>query len=170
LIDIRPFEVRDQEAILACIVGLQEYERRLDPYTLPGETIAVPYFHELLENCREKRGLIYVADSNGQIVGFISMMVEQSHDTLTSIREYLYISDIYVVESHRGQGIGTMLLNKAEDYARQVGCSVIQMYSLAKNDAALGVYHKFGFQDREILLSKELRPIPHSANDEGLIE
>jgi GNAT superfamily N-acetyltransferase len=168
VVHIRPFEKQDREAVLTCIVSLQEYERSLDPCTLPGEATAAPYLQDLLENCHKKRGMVYVAESDGQIIGFVSMLVEHSNDKLISLRDYLYICDIFVVESHRGEGIGTALLIEAEQYARQMGCSVIQMNSLANNATALAIYRKFGFKDREILLSKELFQNRQTGSAQGL--
>lgn len=153
---IRPYEERDHDSVVACIAELQDYEHEIDSYTLPGKVVAAPYFTDLLKKCRDQQGAIYIAEVAGNVAGFISMFAERSNNRLISLQNYVYISDIFVKDNHRGEGIAKMLLAQAETYTREIGYTVIQLSSLVDNAVALSLYQKLGYEERRILFSKEL--------------
>ena len=62
----------------------------------------------------------------------------------------LNVHDLAVAKEHRGQGISVMLLNAAEDVARERGCCKLTLEVLEKNERARGVYRKFGFADYQL--------------------
>jgi putative acetyltransferase len=61
-----------------------------------------------------------------------------------------------VVESRRGQGIGTALVLAAADWARERGLHKLTLGVFPSNDAAIGLYRKLGFAD-EGLRVKQIR-------------
>jgi putative acetyltransferase len=61
-----------------------------------------------------------------------------------------------VVESRRGQGIGTALVLAAADWARERGLHKLTLGVFPSNDAAIGLYRKLGFAD-EGLRMKQIR-------------
>src|SRR5713226_6382706 len=124
---IREYRPEDQERIKQCIIELQDFERSLEPDCVEGITIVTRYFHDLLDACREKNGRIFVAEVNGEVVGFVSVRIETDWDTyLSSITEHGYISDIVLLPAYRSQGIGRALLQKAEEYARAQGIELLK--------------------------------------------
>ncbi len=58
--------------------------------------------------------------------------------------------------SHRGQGYGTALLQKAEEFARQRGMTMLKIQVLVKNQQATSVYLHAGFRPYELALLKPL--------------
>ena len=56
----------------------------------------------------------------------------------------LYLEDIIVTESHRGYGIGKMLLEEAIEMARQTRCTGMMWQVLDWNQPAIGFYKQFG--------------------------
>ncbi len=61
----------------------------------------------------------------------------------------LYVSDLLVSSAQRGQGIGSALLNSAENYARAQGCVRIMLNNL-KTDHSYerGYYVSRGYEER----------------------
>ena len=53
-------------------------------------------------------------------------------------------------------GIGEELIKKAKGFASKKGITEIRVNSLIRNIAALNLYHKAGFHDKEILLTKTI--------------
>lgn len=51
-----------------------------------------------------------------------------------------------LVKSHRGQGLGTRLLQSAIDHAKKIGLEKIELSVYADNAAAIALYKKLGFQ------------------------
>ena len=61
-----------------------------------------------------------------------------------------YVSELFVHESHRGQGIGGQLLKVMETEARKRGCSRLMLINLRKRESyQRRFYHKQGWEERE---------------------
>jgi GNAT superfamily N-acetyltransferase len=55
------------------------------------------------------------------------------------------ISDYFVLPTHRGRGIGRLLLEEIERYARQTGCCKLTLEVQENNHRARGLYSAAGF-------------------------
>lgn len=62
----------------------------------------------------------------------------------------LNIHDVAVAADYRGQGIGTMMLNKVEQVAHQRGYCKLTLEVLEGNQIAKNAYRSFGFQSYEL--------------------
>ena len=71
---IRPYTATDFDAARQCVVELQEVERTIDPRLRAGESMAVPYWEHVLQRCREARGQVFVAVSDGSVVGVVPFL------------------------------------------------------------------------------------------------
>lgn len=56
----------------------------------------------------------------------------------------LYMDDLYVKESHRGSGIGTLLINKVISFANSNGCHKLRWQVSDWNAPAIGFYKSLG--------------------------
>lgn len=92
-----------------------------------------------------------------RLVGFVCVRLEHDEEVyLSTLTDYAYISDLVVLPSHRGQGYGAALLQKAEEFARQQGTTTLKIEVLAKNQQAAAVYLHAGFPPYELVLLKQL--------------
>jgi GNAT superfamily N-acetyltransferase len=66
------------------------------------------------------------------------------------------ITELFVREAFRGQGIGTALMARAEAFCRDRGCASVRVEVFAPNVAAHRVYRELGYADRDIDLIKLL--------------
>lgn len=57
-----------------------------------------------------------------------------------------YIEDVVVHPDYRYHGIGSTLLQRIIDYAKEVGCTSIDLCSNDTRQEAHGLYRKFGFE------------------------
>jgi ribosomal protein S18 acetylase RimI-like enzyme len=148
----------DAPGLRACIIELQEFERRIDPSLPPGAVMAQAYASYILDRCQACAGKVYVVEANRQVVGFVciwaTVMPSEPDEPQSS---YAYVSDLVVLPRFRRQGLGRALLLRAENYAREQGVSVIRIGVLAGNSMARALYSSAGFVDRRIELSKSLR-------------
>jgi RimJ/RimL family protein N-acetyltransferase len=85
--------------------------------------------------------VVYVAEDEGAIVGRLSL----SRDPHPASR---HVADLglMVAESHRRQGVGTMLLDQAVAWARSAGISKLELHVFPWNEPALALYTSFGFE------------------------
>ena len=97
--------------------------------------------------------LIYAGD---QAIGYVAL-------TLGYSLEYLgrdaFVDELYVRESHRGQGVGTRALAFVEDICRQLGVRALHLEVERENTRAYHVYQKSGFRDQQrYLMTKRTTP------------
>ena len=154
---VRPYTQQDFDQIVQCVFALQEYERGMDDWMETGEKIAIPYTQALLSEMEKGELLLFVAELNNQIIGFITVYPSVESDELDEIpHTYAYISDLVVLDKHRGSGMGKQLLQYVETYLREAGAGVVRIKVLAVNERAAEVYRKAGYTDRLITLEKRL--------------
>ena len=72
----------------------------------------------------------------------------------------LYISVLAVDEKHRGKGIGSLLLSKSIDTAKESECRSVLLDVHEDNKAALALYEKYGFRLRDRNSSPNLSTRP----------
>ena len=68
-----------------------------------------------------------------------------------------YVSDLFVETTHRRQGVGSRLLERAERHIRALGVTRLRIAALAGNAPARRAYEKLGFDPYVVLLEKRWR-------------
>jgi ribosomal protein S18 acetylase RimI-like enzyme len=156
----RAYREDDKAAIHACIVELQDYERRIDPRLRPGPEMAADYFTQMLDRCRNYAGRVFVVECNGQVAGFATILARVPFQELDDPPgEYALVSDLVVLESFRRRGYGTALLRAAERYAVEQGAGELRIGVLSANQQARRLYLEAGFhQHIEVLMKHLNRP------------
>jgi GNAT superfamily N-acetyltransferase len=154
---IRQSRQDDSAAIRQCIVELQEFERGIDPRLRPGESMADAYWDQIQERCAAANGVVYVAIQDEALVGFVAVLAEEPFEGLDNPPgTYGLVSDIVVLGSHRGQGIGRKLLEQAEAFVRAVGARELRIGVLSGNQNARRLYLNAGFLPSFEILTKNV--------------
>ncbi len=154
---IRLYRDADDDAVKALIVGLQAHERQFEPRMSAPEDIQDTYFAYIRSRCAKETGEILVAETGGDIVGFVCVLARVVADDIDEDRyEYAYVSDLVVAPDHRGAGVGSALLAEAETFARAHGAKWLRIGVLAGNEGAIKLYRRAGFVDRAVQLEKPL--------------
>lgn len=84
-------------------------------------------------------GAVFFALLNGQPVGVVAVR-KLSADVFEFCK-------LVVLESGRGQGIGSQLVNACLDFSRTNGATLLMLQSFKKLAVALGMYERMGFVD-----------------------
>jgi ribosomal protein S18 acetylase RimI-like enzyme len=108
------------------------------------------------EFLRDPRHHLVVAVDDGAVVGFISAVHYVHPD---KPRPELWINEVAVASTHRGQGIGGKLLNAILEIARGVGASEAWVLTNRSNAAAMRLYASLGGQtasDDEVMFTFKL--------------
>lgn len=82
-----------------------------------------------------------VAELDGVLVGFAHFSF--THSTWASSQD-LYLEDLYVSPSVRGQGLGKTLIFRLTEIAREVGSRKVWWETQAHNDVARRLYDSVG--------------------------
>jgi len=82
-----------------------------------------------------------------ELLNHIVLNAELFHTGYTPLlsEDDFYISVVVVDEEQRGMGLGTSLVQKAIEIAREKRCSKVVLDVDAENGAAVELYQKFGF-------------------------
>lgn len=122
-------------------------------------TTSTYYAEKLLKNVAEKDGKIYVAEEDGTLVGFIgAYLTEQSEEEQLEFIDMKtgYISELFVTETLRNQGIGQQLLDKAHNYLKAKGCTHSELEVFAPNKKAHDFYLEHEYKDKNIQMIRSL--------------
>jgi GNAT superfamily N-acetyltransferase len=88
----------------------------------------------------------FVGTMNGMILGFVNFHIL---DFPLIVGKECYLTDLLVLSSERGQGVGSELLIEAEKFAKENGCTRMMLNNGKWSEAyQRGFYKKFGFHER----------------------
>ena len=153
---IRRAEIKDLKGInkLLCQVLMVHHKGRPDIFKVDSKKYND---EELLEIIADDKRPIYIAEDNGEIVGYAFCVFEQhiGNNILTDIKT-LYIDDLCVDETKRGQHIGRKLYEYVLDFAKNSGCYNVTLNVWACNESALKFYEKMGLTPQKIGMEKIL--------------
>jgi GNAT superfamily N-acetyltransferase len=155
---IRPFEERDLPALLSLVRELQAHEVVLYDRMKPVEEMDVWYVDLLKKQCAEEDGTLLVAEEQGQVVGYASILTNVIEDgTGDEVRySYAHVGDLVTALAQRGRGIGRLLLDECERRAKVAGRDELRITVLAENRRAHEIYRTFGFDDLLVDMRKKL--------------
>ena len=105
----------------------------------------------------EKRPVFVAEDAGGRVIGhaFCLLREVQDHPLFEDDRS-LYIDDICVDRSCRGQGVGRALFEHCASFARERGCRRITLNVWAFNGPARKFYESLGMEPLTIGMEKRL--------------
>jgi ribosomal protein S18 acetylase RimI-like enzyme len=156
---IAPYSPADRQAIVRGNIDLQETERALSEFCLPGKEIGELYLDHLLELNRKQKGTILVAKIDGRVVGFISCRIEYDDSVTTTedLNTHGYISDAWTHPDYRKNGIFKKLCAAAESYLQHFPeVKVVKLNVIAGNEPAIAAYKRAGFKPQELTLVKRI--------------
>lgn len=111
---------------------------------------------ELEEKIKDDFAPIFVADDEGETVGYAFCVIED-HPATTNTRamKTLYIDDLCVDENCRGKHVGKILYDYVLDFARGIGCYNVTLNVWEGNEARR-FYEKMGMRVRKTMMETVL--------------
>ena len=97
---------------------------------------------------------LLVARGNGTVIGFTSFSLERGTLSLDATRGVL--SNIYVEPAYRGHGVGTALLEAAEEALREQGAEIVILEVMADNEAARRFYEQREYETYRVAMKRSL--------------
>jgi len=153
---IREYYRPDELGVKKCILELKKYESQFDLDYLTDD-ISVSKLFEDIQKGKENGGEIFVAETEGKIVGFISLNIVNKNDELITKRvDTVYISDMVVLPEYRNRGIGKKLLDKAEEFTKERKIKYIKLIVFADNEVVKKLYEEKGFSSYEVTMLKKV--------------
>jgi len=121
------------------------------PRVIEINSIALPehysdyFYYEILAEFPET---FLLAELGGSVVGYIMCRVEYGFSQVKrlGLARKGHVVSIAVLEEHRGKGLGTTLLNLAQEELRKKGCSECYLEVRVSNEGATELYKRLGYK------------------------
>jgi GNAT superfamily N-acetyltransferase len=134
---IRPYAPSD---LLACRDLWRELTQRhrdiYDDPTIGGDDPGRHFDEHHLKD--ERLAGTWVAERGGAVVGLCSLLVSGDEGE---------VDPVVVQTDVRSQGIGTLLIGRAVEEARERGVRLLSIRPVARNIEAMALYHRLGFRN-----------------------
>jgi ribosomal protein S18 acetylase RimI-like enzyme len=156
---IDPYTPADFSVLVGFVSAIQEHERMTVPELKSGREIGDQYATSLVHTVQEQSGVLLLAKDKGEPLGFVCAWIATDPDPLVQdeAREHAYVSDIFVTDARRREGVAHALLAAAEAAFLAKGCRHVRVCSKATNRVAIKFYESCGFGPYEVIFSKELK-------------
>ena len=154
---IRKAESRDLPALgrLAAMLVRTHYAFDKERFLAPVDGIENGYASFLGRALQSPDDCVFVADDDGKIIGYAYAALEPlSWKELRGPAGFVH--DLAVDESSRRKGVGTQLMKAAMDWLRDHGAPRVILGTAALNQAAHALFHRLGFRDTMIEMTREL--------------
>ena len=157
--EIRRAEEKDiprlEELLLQ--VNLVHHKGRPDLFQV-GTKYTSEELSALLRN--ETRPILVAVDENDRVLGYcFGIFQQKKNDHILTDIKTLYIDDLCVDETIRGQHVGRTLYEAALALAKEEGCYNLTLNVWSCNESAMGFYQAMGLVPQKIGMEKILNGI-----------
>jgi ribosomal protein S18 acetylase RimI-like enzyme len=163
---IREYKSSDKNTVITLLEELQDYlvsidqKKRLIRAAEFGEVV----WNDDLKDVKENDGIIYLAEEDKQSIGFIAGTIEEKTTETMSDVDRVQVKpikagkllELYVQKQYRNQNVGSQLMEALENYFRKHKCTHFWTDVFAYNTAARRFYTYWGFEERDIFMTKEI--------------
>ena len=141
---VRRAEAKDIPAILQLLVQVDmvHHNGRPDLFRGPATKYSAAELAQILAD--EKTPVFVCTDEQDRVLGHGFCILQHSGGELMVEHTTLYIDDICVDETARGQGVGRALFERIRDYARKQGAYNVTLNVWTCNPGAIAFYEKLG--------------------------
>ena len=143
---IREGEQEDLDAVAALWEELTRLHHALDNrFWIRAERGRQAYRDWVAEGLDEDSRMLIVAEAAGRVVGFIHGMLKDAPAPLAP-RLTGHVTDLIVVEDHRGRGVGTRLVEAASRRFREKEAQELTLNAAVCNRRAREFWGAMGFE------------------------
>ena len=141
-IQTRPASIRDKEFIIALLPRLEEFGP--PPWRERSQMLAtdIQVLSEALSNESPGTAIFIAEDDQGVALGFIHL---QTGTDYYHHEKHGHIANVIVSPEGEGRGIGRMLMETGEEWARTQGYGWLTLSVFAQNVQAREVYQRLGY-------------------------
>lgn len=135
---IRPAKVDDAQAIGVLWLDLVQYHRELDDnMPIPADDGLQRYAQRIRNTVYDDLSQTYVAEENGEIVGYVMGMVIDLLPEMFLDERAGMVGDIFVSQERRGEGIGIALMDVMKNWFRLRDVSYYEWYVASANQTGI---------------------------------
>lgn len=143
-VSIRRADLADRDSIMVLWKRLMEFHAPLDPYFAMTEDAPEKFHSFLTDNLQQSDKIVMVAEINHKIIGYMMGMIMTSPPVF-KMQKYGEITDAFVDDRLRKQGMGEKLFSKMKAWFAAQGLHRIDINAAAKNPISNKFWKKMGF-------------------------
>ncbi len=140
---VRPYEAEDAQFILSLVARFSEFPLPEWRTAADLDRPTRASLQQALEQAEDGADIFVAVDASGRRAGFIHLQTEPDFFTGEKCG---YISEVAVDPAFEGQGVGSLLLAKAEEWCAAKGYRLLTLYVFAANARAQRLYERLGFR------------------------
>lgn len=148
--EIRFAQAKDVKGILNLLrqVGQVHHEGRPDIFRTGAQKYGASQVLAMLDSPATP---IFVAVEDDKVLGYgFCMFKKYENDPVIADHATLYIDDLCVDESHRGQHVGKAIYDEIVRYAKMRRCYNVTLNVWTCNPGAMGFYESLGLKPQKI--------------------
>jgi GNAT superfamily N-acetyltransferase len=159
---IRPAVVMDIPHLMKLYTEFHEYYVDMVPLQLrslvkPTYSVDAALENTLRRILADPDAIVLVADNRGQLVGLSEVYLRE--DSLPGDGRnypYAYMQSLVVAAPSRSQGVGMLLVDAAEEWARSHGCQEMRLEPAEYVEGLLNFYERLGYRTVRRTMAHEL--------------
>lgn len=153
------YSTKYDENIKDLLYELQEYICSIDreKYNIMTNECREESFNKTIKEVNENNGIIFLAEDNNEIIGFIAGIIIEAENTYEFRGPKTgRVTELIVTKNCRAKGTGKLLLNKMEEYFRNNGCKRALIEVFEYNEIGKNFYYKNNYFNRVIDIMKHI--------------
>lgn len=134
----------DQEKVIRLILQCQRYQQgELDNQLIEESQFEKDWRDYFTRALKDKHTEQFICVEHSEPIAYIRVRLNKDPE-----KNGAFIDDLYVLAEYRSKGIATLLIEKAEDWAKSSGTKQLHVAVARANPTAQEVYKKFGFKQK----------------------
>lgn len=154
---VRNATILDYDRLRPVFDEVEAYHREALPqlFRAPPDTFpSRPLYTALIKG---PESAVFVADEGGELIGFVTVRVQQAPDDPILVpRRFATVDMLAVRSDRRRQGVGRTLMEATHSWARDQGLQEVQLNVWEFNRRAIGFYESLGYRTASRLMEMQV--------------
>ena len=134
---------------------LMDCHLKFDEYYRLGSSSDDKYIEYFTELVTSDDSLILVAEDNGVVIGYLAGKIED-RPPVFEIDTRGWIDSAYVLEEHRGQGVGKEMTEKMLGWFKEKGIRYVELSVDSRNILAPSIWKSLGFETWQLTMKRKV--------------
>jgi GNAT superfamily N-acetyltransferase len=148
LFTIRDATSEDEPELCALFTELDDFHAQALPhiFRMAERRASLEFTRQRLARISQEGGVLFVATHRWEVVGFVQVTTREAPDLPIMIpRRYAMVENMAVKQGFRRQGAGAALMERAHEWARDMGLEQLEVHVYNFNREAAALYSKLGY-------------------------
>ena len=152
--EIKAFKPGEVEKIRELLLEARKVDRKFDFALKEPEEIVDKLIEWMKRRLTSPNAFLFVALNEQRPIGYVFGWIERKSKNYWKVWKHGYICDIFVKKEFRRKGIGSALLEKAEEWFKRKEIEMIVSEVYAENAVSLNFHRARSFEEYYVMMRK----------------